>query len=848
MGLMDNMGLKGYAVDMNAPYYTQEYVPVKNVINGIIETKDGRYIKILEVLPLNLNSRSNKERDVVAYNFSKWLSIAPVNLQIKIVTEQSDPEKMINRLKRRYEQDKDFDVKNHIKHYSELLKQIGGIGAIEKKYYLIISYEPNESSPTNPSIYEIVDSLNTSVNTITAYFEDIGNTVMQIEYDDLDENFSIVNFLYKLYNPRTSANEIGKPARTLRDRVQRVNADTALITQNPQAVAEIDSIIAPTGIDFTHPDCVIMDGLYYSFILISGDSYPINVPVGWYSDYFSLAEGETVDMFIHKENKAKLATKLSGKIKDTNVKLFSKNETHSDYEKTANALQAAMYIKEQINSSGENMFHMATLLTITDTEYKTLMRRKAQIIEAYQSIDVYADPLINLQEEAFKSHLPFINLSPKLYDKGKRNILTSGLSSSYPFSGADMKDEGGMLLGLDTANNTICVINPFLRKLYKNANMVILGTSGAGKTYLEQLLALRSRSQGTRCFFLVPEKSHEFQRAAVNGVRGEFIRIASSSSDHINIMDIRPTTSEVIDILQGESAEKTIWVVDKAQSIITFISLMIPDLQNDEEQILDSCIMNVYRRYGITEDNDSIYLDPNDKSKGLKEMPILGDLYKELQSSNISPRILNIFTQFTTGSARSFNARTNVNLDNKYIVFDISGLQGRLLPAGMFLVLDFLVGRIKEDVTERDMVFIDEGWRLIGSGANPKAAEYVKWLFKIIRGYNGSACIATQDIGDFFALNDGEYGKAILHNAQIKFILNLTGDECDMVKDELKLNDNEVMQIINFKTGQCLVCANSNHIAVDIKGCEYEDKLITTDPEKVAIVVQELKKTGGILE
>ena len=188
-----------------------------------------------------------------------------------------------------------------------------------------------------------------------------------------------------------------------------------------------------------------------------------------------------------------------------------------------------------------------------------------------------------------------------------------------------------------------------------------------------------------------------------------------------------------------------------------------------------------------------------------------------------------------------------MNLDNKYIVFDISELNERLIPAGMFIALNFIVKRIKEDVTEKKMVFIEEGWQLIGAGANVKAAEYVKWLFKIIRGYNGGACIATQDINDFFSLNGGEYGEAILSNSQIKMILHLDKEEARTIQRRVGLTEEERRMIRDFDKGMCLVCANSNHIAMYIIGSNYEHKLITTDPDEVRYIIQEIQENGGVL-
>ena len=840
--------LNGYMPDTNAPYYTQDYVPIKNIYGGVIQTKDERYLRIVEVLPVNFESKSFAEKDDIIHEFASWLSVAPVNMQIKIITEESDPKRIIEKVKARYEKDKDDKIEVLMKYYTELLNSLGSNGAVSKRFYLITSYEPKAYSKKNPTPDDIILELNESLETIASYFEKMGNMLIPLSEtgDPEDEQFAVMEFLYKLYNPRTSRNEIAKPAVDLQTRIDRLFKDKRKITNDPEALITIEDVIAPMNIDVTRKDAIVFDGMYHTYLLVAGEGYPVNVYGGWFSSMFSMGPGEHIDMFIHREPLNDFQKYLTANLRSSLLNAGEGTIMTKGIEQSEAALDSATYMKQAL-AGDEHPYYLTTLITLTGYTYEDLIKRKNYIIEYFSSRSIRLLALDNIQEESMRSSFPFLDLSTKLYAKGKRNILTTGLASCYPFISATMYDEGGVLMGLDMINNTMCILNPYNRSAYKNANMVILGTSGSGKSYTEQLMALRLRLEGVQCFILAPDKAHEFQRACTVGVGGEFIKISGASEDHINIMDIRPMTSEAAEILQGENAGNTIWVSDKANSIITFISLLIPDLTNEEEQIIDTCIMRTYEKYGITEDNDSIYRDPSNKKRGLKQMPILEDLYAELEKEGISIRIMKILAQFITGSAKSFNNRTNVDLSNKYIVFDLSGLQGRLLPAGMYVALDFIVNRIREDVTERKMVFIDEGWQLIGSGANEKAAEYVKWLFKIIRGYNGGACIATQDIQDFFALNDGEYGGAILSNSQIKMLLNLSSDETSIIKDQVNLTREELRDIRNFGKGQCLICANTNHIPVRIIGSPHEHKLITTDPDEVAQIIAEIKANGGKL-
>lgn len=226
-------------------------------------------------------------------------------------------------------------------------------------------------------------------------------------------------------------------------------------------------------------------------------------------------------------------------------------------------------------------------------------------------------------------------------------------------------------------------------------------------------------------------------------------------------------------------------------------------------------------------------------------MPILGDLHQNLKENPLTVRLATIVSRFVTGSAQSFNQQTNVNLDNKYIVLDISELKGKLLPVGMMIALDYVWDKIKADRTKRKMVFIDEIWKLIGGTANKQAAEFCLEIFKIIRGYGGGAVAATQDLSDFFSLDEGRYGRAIINNCKTKIILNLEPDEAEYVKDVLKLTRSEIRSITQFERGEALISSNSNKVPVVIKTSQEEQRMITTDRAELEAMLKELKQDAA---
>lgn len=390
-------------------------------------------------------------------------------------------------------------------------------------------------------------------------------------------------------------------------------------------------------------------------------------------------------------------------------------------------------------------------------------------------------------------------------------------------------------------NNSLCIVDLFNTKMHKNANLVLLGTSGAGKTFTMQLLALRMRMRGIQCFIIAPIKGHEFRRAC-DRIGGEFIRIAPGSPHCINIMEIRHTLSPEMELLDGiDYSETDSLLARKIQQLMTFFGLLIPDMSNEEEQMLDEALIKTYADFGINHDNASIYADHASNPPRMKPMPILGDLHKHLKANPMTARLAAIVSRFVTGSAQSFNRATNVDLSNKYIVLDLSELKGKLLPVGMFIALDYVWDQIKADRTKRKVIFIDEIWQLIGASSNRMAAVFCLEIFKVIRGYGGAAISATQDLSDFFSLDDGKYGRAIINNSKNKIILNLEPDEARYVQETLKLTRTEVRAITQFERGEALVSSNNNKIPVVIRASKTETEMITTDRAELEEIVREKK-------
>lgn len=588
-----------------------------------------------------------------------------------------------------------------------------------------------------------------------------------------------------------------------------------------------------------HRNYIIMDGLYYSFLYIKGNGYPNKVRAGWMSSLINAGEGIDVDVFLRRENRSKTIDKVAQRIRLNRTKLKSMQDTSTDYEELAGSIQAGYFIKQGIANYNEDLFYMSVFVTVSARTYEELMWRKQQMTDMLKSMDMYVSDCSFQQEDALRTVMPFLQISLKLEKKSKRNVLTSGAASTYMFTSFEMSDDTGVLLGINRHNNSLCIVDLFDTKKNKNANLNLLGTSGAGKTFTMQLLALRMRMRGIQCYIIAPIKGHEFRRAC-NRIGGQFIKIAPGSPHCINIMEIRHTISPEMELIDElDYSEMDSLLAQKIQQLMIFFSLLIPDMTNEEEQMLDEALIRTYGKFGITHDNDSVYEDRNAVPPKMKAMPILGDLHEELQKNEMTKRIAVIVSRFVTGSAQSFNQQTNVDLSNKYIVLDLSELKGKLLPVGMMIALDYVWDKIKSDRTKKKAIMIDEIWQLIGAGSNRMAAEFCLEIFKVIRGFGGAAISATQDLSDFFGLEDGRYGRAIINNSKNKIILNLEPDEAEFVRDTLKLTKTEIRSITRFERGEALICSNNSKVPVIIKASKEEQEMITTDRAELEAILKE---------
>lgn len=620
-------------LDLLPVTWVSSYLPIRQIKNGIIYTTDHRYVKLIEILPINFLLRSPSEQRNIIMSFMSYLKIAPVRIQFKVVSKKADISEYIEKIQKEAERECDTRVKMLQEDYAKLIEKLGRKEAITRRFFMVFEYQSYNNNK-NPREHDILPYMKSVVQTAKKYLSQCGNVVLEHENDTR----FLVDVLYQILNRRTSVYE------SLEERTQKVVAYYRKENgEDSIRHIPVTELIAPETMDMRHRSHLVIDGMYYSYLLIPSHKYRSRVPAGWLSLLINAGEGIDVDVFFFRQDKSKSMERIGRSIRLNRSKIKDTYDTNTDFDDLSESIHAGYYLKRGLSGS-EDFYYMSTLITITGYSTKEVEWRVKEMTKLLNSQDIGVTSCMFREEEAFLSSLPLLCLDKKLYERSKRNVLTSGVASCYPFTSYEMSDKDGIMMGVNKANNSLVIVDIFNTKIYKNANIAILGTSGAGKTFTMQLMALRLRRKNVQVFIIAPDKGHEFARAC-NNIGGAFIQISPASPNCINVMEIRPTDRTASEILDGYTVERSELAM-KIQSLHIFFSLLIPDLSHEEKQLLDEALVITYAEKGITHDNQS--LEDSDNPGQYKDMPILGDLHEVLLRKRECRRMQNKLVQQIT--------------------------------------------------------------------------------------------------------------------------------------------------------------------------------------------------------
>ena len=428
----------------------QSFLPIRDIRNGIVETTDGHYLKILEIEPINFALRSSEEQFNIISSFASWLKISPVCLQCKTITRRADSDKHIALVKEELAQEENPQCRALGEDYLRLIQDVGSREALTRRFFLIFQYEA--VGRDDGDYAKIYGALQGAEQTARAFFLQCGNGIVQPSNPDE----ATAEILYQIFNRRSCQTE---PFQT---RVDRVVLDTMAaqgLTLGLDPVPEIPVVefLVPRGIDFTHYNHIILDGRYYSILYIRRNGYPSRVRAGWMSALINAGEGIDIDIHLRRGNRSRAIDKVAQRIRLNRTKLKGMQDTSTDYEELANSIQAGYFIKNGIANYNEDLFYLSVFITVSAQTYEELLWRKRQMTDMLKSMDMQVSECSFQQEAALRSVLPFLQIDPGLERKSRRNVLTSGAASTYPFCSFEMSDDNGVLLGVNRNNNSLCI-------------------------------------------------------------------------------------------------------------------------------------------------------------------------------------------------------------------------------------------------------------------------------------------------------------------------------------------------------------------------------------------------------
>ena len=595
-------------------------------------------------------------------------------------------------------------------------------------------------------------------------------------------------------------------------------------------------ILSPTAIDTKSRDYILVDGVYHAYLYVAGYGYSTTVGSCWLAPLVEAGEGVSLSFTVKRQSKEKILSKISQTTMVNRSRMRDVGDTRQDFEELDSAINSGLYLKDAMNRQNEDFYYMHTMVEVTADDPETLEQRVTAVEKLCVSIDMIARRCDYKNEQAFLSALPLLSLDADVERKSRRNALTSGVAAAFPFASYELSDRNGIFLGLNLYNRSPVFLDPYDDYKYTNGNCWIGGSSGAGKTFTLQCLGGRLRQQGRRVIFIVPKKGHEF-RPLCELLGGLYLRLSPSSRDCPNIMAIRRRSLDSYAGLRDMAARDDSVLADKISRLIIWYSLQKRDLSDEDKNLLDSSLVACYRRYGITFDNATI----TDENNEFVEMPILPDWYDVLMKNPDTKHLAVVLARYVTGSAAAMGQRNDIDLDNKYIVLDTSGMPDDLLLPGIFWATDIANDLIMDAGSDLSALIADELWSLVGANSNPLAAGFVQEMVKTIRGLGGIAITSTQGMQDLFSLDGGKYGKGILDSSRIKLVMQMEEQEARLIQGVLNLSEDEVRQITRFRRGEGLLCIGYNHVPVQFHATEKEYDAITTSPTDLRV----RRKEGG---
>lgn len=561
----------------------------------------------------------------------------------------------------------------------------------------------------------------------------------------------------------------------------------------------------PLYINLTNPQYIEIDGMFFSSLLIINYNRIFQELI--FKNILEINENILISIYIEKNNQYKIIKEIARNIGNTTVDLEKINNSRIDIDIAKSSLEDAKYIRKEMQLNNQQLLYFYTYITTYSKNKEELKNQINKIEEILQNSGLKSKKSYFRQEQTILANLPLNKNNDDIKKAVKKNILTDGIRGTYPFITSTIYDEKGILYGTDINSNSLIIIDKFDREKYKNSNTCIFGSSGSGKSYFTKIQILRNYILNINQYIIDPEREYEKISKSLNG---SLIKIGPASKTYINIFDIREDSLE-------ENEEG--YLATKLNKLIGFFKLIFKDITEEERTELENKIIKIYENKNIDFNDNSLF--KNNKFKTNTDMPILEDLYKELNE-----KMKKKIEPFITGSLKCFNNYTNIELNNKLIIGDIYELGEENIQYGMYIFIELFWDKIKKDRNSSKIIYLDEIWRLIGVTSNKETASFIYKIFKTIRKYGGGATAITQDVSDLFSLEEGAYGKSILNNSELKLFFSLEEENIKTLEKYVDINQKEKIEIKSLRKGECLFFVGKDHILTKINSDKFEQELI----------------------
>ena len=561
-------------------------------------------------------------------------------------------------------------------------------------------------------------------------------------------------------------------------------------------ITTLRDLISPSSLEF-HSDHFRIGTKYGRTIYVYG--YPRVLYTGWLSSIINMDEVLDVSMYIYPADTTVIMKNLTKKVTqlEATMNINSEKGKVRDPELEA-AISDAEELRDQLQVGAERFFRYALYITVYADSLDELQFVQHKIENIFGQQMVYTKVASSQQEQGMNSTMPQCSDQLQI----RRNMNTGAISTSFPFTSADLTQEKGILYGVNMHNNGLVIFDRFS---LENANMVVFAKSGAGKSFTVKLEAIRSMMIGAEILIIDPE--NEYQKLA-DAVGGTYIRLSLSSDVRINPFDL----PKVVDAEDANDALRANLV-----TLHGLFRLMLGggQLSPNEEADLDQALIDTYARAGITSDPLTHTAPP----------PTIINLYDTLlHMGGTGPGLAQRLRKYTTGTfAGIFSQQSNIDINNQMVVFNIRDLEDELRPVAMYIVLNHIWNITRANKRKRILI-VDEAWQLM---KYEDSASFLFSLAKRARKYYLGLTTITQDVEDFMS---SKMGRAIVSNSSMQILLKQSSSAVDVLSDVFKLTNEERKRLASFPVGQGLFFAGSNHVHIQIVASETEESLITTNP------------------